>query len=57
MDTTSMEKRYVSMRDQVGRSAGGLSQDYYYKIVRPMAWMGYEIGVLSAAGIFGIKNS
>jgi len=24
-----MEKRYVSMRDQVGRPAGGLSQDYY----------------------------
>lgn len=50
MNNTSLEKRYVSMWNQVGRSAGGLSQDYYQKIVWPMTWMGYEIGVLSAAG-------
>lgn len=44
------------MRDQVGRSAGGLSLDYYQKIVGPMTWMGYEIEVLSAAGIFGTQK-
>lgn len=50
-----IKKKDTFHRERPGRPAGSLSRDYYQKIDRPAASMGYEIGVKRGSNIRGEK--